>query len=174
MNERSSAATREIAALVQDIQNKTGEAVHVMEAGTQQVATGTVLAERSGDALRRIRTVVQRVNASVQEISAASEEMRRSSDTVTGRIVDIAAIVEESSASSEEMSASAIEVSNSINSVTAITKSQGDAAGKLVQSADDLQRVAQSLADAMARFKLDTATAPAASTSTKLRMVRAA
>jgi len=76
------------------------------------------------------------------------------------RIVDIAAIVEESSASSEEMSASAIEVSNSINSVTAIIKTQGDAAGKLVQSADDLQRVAQSLADAMARFKLDTATAP--------------
>ena len=172
--ERSSIATREIAGLVQDIQTKTGEAVHVMEEGTQQVATGTVLAERSGDALRRIRTVVQRVNASVQEISAASLEMQRSSDTVTERIVDIASIVEESSASSEEMSASAIEVANSINSVNAITKVQGDAVTKLAQSAEDLQRVAQSLAGAMARFKLDESHAAAQAPAHRLKLVKAA
>ena len=86
----------------------------------------TDLAERAGEALSRIETVVLTVAERVHNICAAAEEMTAASDDVSRSMADVAAIVEESSATAEEMSASAEQVSASVQTVAG-TVGQQDA-----------------------------------------------
>ena len=172
--ERSSAATREIGALIAEVQARTGEAVKTMETGTREVASGAALAEEAGAALQRIQSVVQGVTERVMGISAASEQMSASADDVSRSIGDIAAVVEQSSAAAEEMSASAEEVSASIQTVTDTAAQQTASVEELVASAEELANIAQTLENAISQFRVGKTDARPAAAKPSLTLVRAA
>ena len=153
--ERCTAATKDIGALIAEIQGQTAQAVSAMETGTREVTSGTLLAGEAGGALERIQAVVQEMSGRVLAISAASEEMNASAQDVSQTISEVAAVVEESSAAAEEMSASAEQVSASVQTVAGTTAQQGAAVEDLVASATELSGVSQTLADLVAQFKVD-------------------
>ena len=70
--ERSTEATKKIAELVTTIQNDTNDAVLSMEKATQQVVSGTKVADSAGAALSEIETVSQRLSLLVEGISKGS------------------------------------------------------------------------------------------------------
>jgi len=153
--ERSGLATREIGKLIEDVQNRTEQAVSAMEAGTKQVEAGTLLAEKAGVALGRIREQVASVTARVEGISAAAAEMTTASDAVTRGINEVAAVVEESGAAAEQMSASAEEVSASVQTVASTTSHQSVAVGELIGAADTLAGLSSELTELLGQFKTE-------------------
>jgi methyl-accepting chemotaxis protein len=167
--ERSSRATKEIAALIGEVQSGTDEAVKAMTAGAAEVEHGSELAAQAGSSLDSISTAVtatkravDRITADVDSMSRASAGVVAASDaiatialqtneaasrmtsaagTVSSAVQSIAAISEENSAAAEEVSASTEEMSAQAEEVVA-------SAGSLAQMADELDEV-------VARFVLE-------------------
>ena len=168
--ERSSLATKEIAALIKGIQKTVNEAVGAMKASASEVEAGVVRANSAGTVLGNILVAaesvykqaedagtaaakvsaaatelveaVDAVSAVIEENTAATEEMAANSSELTQSIENIASVSEENSASVEEVSASTEEVSAQVEEVSA--------------SATSLMEMAQRLSQVVARFKLET------------------
>ncbi len=177
--ERSSRATKEIAALIGEVQTGTEEAVKAMTAGAAEVEHGSELAAQAGASLDAInvavtatKRAVDRITADVADMNKASDgvvtattatgtiaihtkqaadRMTESASTVSGSVQSIAAISEENSAAAEEVSAATEEMSAQAEEVVA-------SAGSLAQMAHELDSV-------VGRFVLEGSAAGAAPTS---------
>ena len=167
--ERSSRATKEIAALIGEVQSGTEEAVKAMTAGAAEVEHGSELAAQAGASLDAINVAVTATKRAVDRITAdvvdmnkasagvvsaatatgeiavqtkqAADRMTDSAATVSGSVQSIAAISEENSAAAEEVSAATEEMSAQAEEVVA-------SAGSLAQMAHELDSV-------VARFVLE-------------------
>jgi len=153
--ERSALAAREITNLIAEVQSRTKVAVGAMQTGTEEVQSGSKLAEDAGKALTRVQEVVAEVTTRVHEISKSTIEMASASEQVARVIADSATLVEESSAISEEMSAASEEVSASVQSVAHMTSMQHQVMNDIVTSSHDLAAIAKDLEAASAQFKVD-------------------
>lgn len=151
--ERSRGAAEEIGGLIKAVQSQTSQAVTIMEGGVREVEAKTELAERAGEALTQIQSVVATVAERVHSIYTAAEEMAAVSDEASRSIAAAASVVDESSAAAEEMSASAEEVSASVRNVAGTTAQQGAAVEDLMASAADLSGISSTLAGLVARFQ---------------------
>jgi len=87
--ERSSAATREIGALVRMIQTDTHDAVAAMEKSTAGVVEGAVLSDAAGAALSDIRSVSNQLAELIQGMSLSTEQQAISANGVAQNIQSI-------------------------------------------------------------------------------------
>jgi methyl-accepting chemotaxis protein len=170
--ERSSLATKEIAALIKGIQKTVSEAVTAMQASAVEVESGVIRAHSAGEVLDNILGAaesvykqaeeagnaagkvsaaaselvlsVDAVSAVIEQNTAATEEMAVNSKELTQAIENIASVSEENSAAVEEVSASTEEVSAQVEEVSA--------------SAVSLMEMAQNLQGIVAQFKLNIST----------------
>ena len=94
--ERSSAAAKEITALIKE--------------STRRVADGAQLSEKAGESLARIVQGVQETAASIAKIAQATREQSEASGEVNKAIQNVSSITETNASSSEELSASAEEL----------------------------------------------------------------
>ena len=94
--ERSSAAAKEITALIKE--------------STRRVADGAQLSERAGESLAKIVQGVQETAASISKIAQATKEQSESSAEVNKAIQSVSSLTETNASSSEELSASAEEL----------------------------------------------------------------
>ncbi len=169
--ERSSRATKEIAALIGEVQHGTAEAVQAMQVGAHEVEQGADLADQSSAALDEIKASagarqvilddmlgaideIERMSAQAVaasqaiagiagETNKAAARMREGADTVTSSVESIAAVSEENSAAAEEVSAATEEMSAQ--------------AEQVVGSAASLAAMASDLEALVARFKIQAA-----------------
>ena len=125
--ERTSKATKEIAAMIKQIQKDTGDAVDSMQEGTKQVEDGKLLAEKAG--------------ASLEEIIVGAE-----------RVVDI---VTQVAAASEEQSSAAEQISKNIESISSVTQESASGIQQIAHASEDLNRLTLNLQELIAQFKLD-------------------
>jgi methyl-accepting chemotaxis protein len=167
--ERSGRATKEIAALIEEVQRGTQDAVRAMESGAQEVDHGLDIGRRQSDAvieigeaakvrdealgrvfdaLSSIATAANQVTSSsddiariVQQTAAGATTMAGSSDSVTRAIESIAAVSQENSAAAQEVSAATQEMSAQ--------------AEEVVASAATLADMASDLDGLVAHFKID-------------------
>ena len=84
--ERSTEATKKIAELVTTIQNDTNDAVLSMEKATQQVVSGTKVADSAGAALSEIEEVSERLSSVVESISKGSNEQAEMVTQVSDKV----------------------------------------------------------------------------------------
>jgi methyl-accepting chemotaxis protein len=94
--ERSSAAAKEITALIKE--------------STRRVADGAQLSEKAGESLARIVQGVEETAASITKIAQATKEQSEASGEVNKAIQNVSSITETNASSSEELSASAEEL----------------------------------------------------------------
>jgi twitching motility protein PilJ len=113
--ERSTEATKKIGELVKTIQNDTNDAVLSMEKATQQVVSGTKVADSAGKALAEIESVSQRLSSLVEGISKDSNEQAETVIKVTEKVALV-------SDSSTDTSRKAQESANSIAKLLALAK----------------------------------------------------
>jgi methyl-accepting chemotaxis protein PixJ len=99
--QQSATATAEIESLVEEIQTQTNEVVAAMEAGTEQVVTGTKLVEETRSKLSQIATVGNSISQLVAEISQATAVQTQASSTVSQTMQQVAAIANDTSEQSE-------------------------------------------------------------------------
>jgi methyl-accepting chemotaxis protein len=167
--ERSSRATKEIAALIGEVQAGTEQAVKAMQIGAREVEAGATLAEKSGAALDEIAGAVESSNAAVVRIVKAMDDMQESSSGLVSASDAIAAIAQETNAAAESMSSSAGQVATAVESIAAIseensasaeevsaaTEEMSAQAEEVVASASTLADMANQLESLAGRFKLD-------------------
>ncbi|MBJ6726686.1 methyl-accepting chemotaxis protein [Geomonas sp. Red875] len=91
--ERTSRATREITQMIAMIQAETNGAVAVMEAGVDQVSSGTTEAARSGEALQTILQQIDSLNLQVSQIATAAEEQTATTTEISLNIQQINDVV---------------------------------------------------------------------------------
>jgi twitching motility protein PilJ len=103
--ERSSAATREIGALVRMIQTDTHDAVAAMEKSTAGVVEGAVLSDAAGAALSDIRRVSNQLAELIQGMSSSTEQQAISANGVAQNIQSILSENEIIEQSREQVSA---------------------------------------------------------------------
>lgn len=173
--ERSGRATKEIAALIAEVQAGTTEAVAAMRVGATEVEAGSELAARSGAALDEIAGAVTATRAAVGRITTAVDAMSAASGGVVKAIDEIAGIAEGNNTAAATMTTSAGSVSRSVESIAAISQENSAAAEEVsaateemsaqaeevVASVQSLSSMAARLDELVAQFTLDTGTASA-------------
>jgi len=128
--ERSARATGEIAELIKGIQAETMHAVSSMEKGTQEVQSGSELAQHAGTAIEEMMGSINRVVSEITEVSVAAEQISESSGKVASAMDQIASITEENTAITQEVAASADQV---VKVVEEISRSSENSASSAVQ-----------------------------------------
>jgi len=124
--ERSSAATKQIEALVKTIQSDTNEAVISMEHTTAEVVRGARLAQDAGVALEEIENVSMNLAELIQNISNAARQQ----------------------------SSSASHISNTMNVIQEITSQTSSGTNTTAQSIGNLADMASQLRQSVAGFTL--------------------
>ena len=171
--ERSSQATKEIAALIADVQRGTRNAVAAMSAGAGEVEAGTALAAKSAAALDEIAASVDATNAAVRRITDAVTAMSETSAGVMSAVDEIARIATTTQAATGRMLANAETVGEAVDSIAAVTEEHSAAAEEVsaateelaahsdtvAQSAAELSRLASDLEALIGRFQLGVAEA---------------
>ncbi len=107
---QSAAATAEIEALVKDIQTETNEVVAAMEAGTEQVVTGTRLVDETRQSLNKITAVSSEISQLVGAIASAAVAQSKASESVTSTMTGVATIAGTTSTEASNVSASFTEL----------------------------------------------------------------
>lgn len=125
--ERTAKATKEIAGMINQIQNDTGDAVESMEAGALEVEKGKELSEQAGKSLSAI---IAGARESVEMISLVA-------------------------AASEEQSAASEQISKNIEVISTITSQSATGIQQVARAAEDLNRQTESLKDLVSQFSLD-------------------
>jgi len=124
--ERSSAATKQIEALVKTIQSDTNEAVISMEHTTAEVVRGARLAQDAGVALEEIENVSMNLAELIQNISNAARQQ----------------------------ASSAAHISNTMNVIQEITSQTSAGTNATAKSIGNLAEMAGELRSSVAGFKL--------------------
>jgi methyl-accepting chemotaxis protein len=167
--ERSSRATKEIAALIGDVQAGTEAAVQAMQAGAGEVATGAELAEQAAGALQEIRDAAAARNVVLEDMLAAVVEIRALSSDVVRATDSIAEIASETNAAAAQMGSASDTVAQSVDSIAAVSEENSAAAEEVsaateqlsaqsemvVAHAATLAEMAQGLDELVARFRLE-------------------
>lgn len=120
--ERSSAATRQIEALVKTIQSDTNEAVISMEQTTSEVVRGANLTEDAGQALNQIESVSQELAELIAGISDAAGDQARSAEQIAAVMAVIQKITEKTSSGTKDTAKSIgalAEITNDLRSSVA-------------------------------------------------------
>ena len=141
--ERSRAATKEIAALIAEVQKGTAEAVAAMQLGAREVESGSALAERSGMALDEIAQAVAASNAAVVRITAAVAAMDGASVNVVSASDTIAAIAQSTNEAAVSMGANALHVNDAIEAIAAISQENSASAEQVSAATQQLSGEAQ-------------------------------
>jgi methyl-accepting chemotaxis protein len=126
--ERTTKATKEIAAMIKEIQRDTIGAVTSMEQGTAEVEKGKLLADKAGQSLDQI-------------IDGA------------GQVADIIAQV---AAASEQQSSASEQISKNIEAISSVTQQSASGIQEIAKAAEDLNRLTNNLESLVGKFKVST------------------
>lgn len=125
--ERTAKATKEIAAMIRQIQKDTGEAVSSMNAGTEEVEKGKILTVKAGESLKQIITGAKDVLDIVTQVAAASEEQ----------------------------STTAEQISKNIESINHVTNESASGIQQIAHASEDLSRLTLNLQNLVSKFKIN-------------------
>ncbi len=122
--QRTSQATKEIAAMVASIQNESARAAQTMDKAKSHADEGTVLSTQAGNELREIVTSVKRVSDMIQQIAAASEQQSKATD----------------------------EISKTAERMAELSQQADDTATTTASASDELLKVCRTVNDTVGRF----------------------
>jgi methyl-accepting chemotaxis protein len=174
--ERSGRATKEIAALIAEVQQGTADAVRAMGAGSAEVESGLEAGGRSARAAAEIRDATGLRDAGAATLYGALDRIAAAAADVVSASDEIARVVEQTSAGAAAMSASSGAVTRSIGSIAAVSEENSAAAQEVsaateemsaqaeevVASAASLAEMAGSLRGLTEQFRLDASATGAA------------
>ncbi len=110
--ERTSKATKEIAAMIKSIQVETKNAVAAMKSGTEQVELGVNSTSAAGKSLGEIIRMAEQVGDMITHIATASTQQSTATGEVNNTIEQISKITQESAAGAHQSARACHELSN--------------------------------------------------------------
>jgi len=109
--ERTTSATKEIAQMIETVQEGTRTAVNAMEHGTQQVEEGVRTTSQAGDALKEIIQMADQVGEMVTQIATAAIQQSSATEEINNRMDQIAKAVGESAVGAQQSAKACQELS---------------------------------------------------------------
>jgi methyl-accepting chemotaxis protein PixJ len=113
--ERSAAATKEIAELVEGIQAETGRMIGAMDAGTEEVVRGSQLAANAKLNLQEIMLVSGEINTLVKNITLSTQNQTKVAAAITSA-------VQQTRTESNQTAKRATDVSTSLNELNTVVE----------------------------------------------------
>ncbi len=167
--ERASRATKEIGALIGEVQQGTAEAVAAMQVGATEVEQGAILADRAGRSLDEIADAVMATKSASDSITASVNALTGASRRVMEGMDEIGVVAKENASAGQAMTRSADETSRAVESIAAVAEENSAAAeevsaateelsaqaNELVSSAGSLAQMAVNLDQLVAGFRID-------------------
>jgi methyl-accepting chemotaxis protein len=124
--EQTTKATKQIAAMVQQIQSDSHGAVRSMANATKKVDEGIDLADRAGASLHEIVQISQKVTHMVSQIAVANEEQSSTSE----------------------------QISKNMEAIASVTQQTASGTQQIARAAEDLNRLTEALQHYVSQFKL--------------------
>jgi methyl-accepting chemotaxis protein len=138
-------STREISNIVEEIRNRTNQAILSIDNSAKYVEDSIAMAEQSGEAFETIVSSTKDAAEQSLNIQELSNEIGDSGEKVNRKFLDIASIGEQSCASTQQMNATTEEVTASVQTVALATKDQYSIVLSLVNSAASLENISNVL-----------------------------
>lgn len=138
--EQSSQSAGEIASLITSIQNKSKQAVTVMEEGVRQVQSGTAAVDGAGATFHSIAGMVDKVAHDSREMELAIRRLSENTNLITSAI--------------EKISKMSRNVSGEAETVSAATEEQTATMHEIAAASRKLTEMANSMEEAVAKFKI--------------------
>jgi len=136
--ERSSLATKEIAALIQGIQATVSDAVKAMEESASEVESGVALANEAGGALSEITSTAQAVLREAEKTTLAASKMSEASNEMVAAMDSVSEVVEENTLATQEMTSMSNEVSMAIENIASVSEENSAAIEQVSASAEEM------------------------------------
>jgi methyl-accepting chemotaxis protein len=138
--EQSQNASKQIAELINEIQQDTEKAVTAMQDGTREVSVGARVVNEAGQAFKDIFSLVDTVSSDVREISAAMQELAGGSQEIVHSVRDIDGVSKQAAAQAQ--------------TVSAAVEEQSAAVEEMAASSEALSNMGEELKRSVSRFKL--------------------
>ena len=138
--EQSSEATKQISALIIEIQNDTQKAVAAMNKGTHEVSIGTEVVNTADRAFKEIKDLVYTVSTQVREISTEIQQTANGSN----KIVEAVSEIHEISRTTADQT----------QTVSAATEEQSASIEEIASSSQMLSKMALELETVLTKFKI--------------------
>ncbi len=119
--ERTAASTKEIAVLIQAVQEESNKAVGAMAAGAQSVEEGVQLSRRAGGALEKILESIKRSNEMVAGIAKATVDQTKSSKHITEAVEKIAEMAQETTGATQEQAQGSEQIMKAAEQMKGVT-----------------------------------------------------
>jgi methyl-accepting chemotaxis protein len=141
--ERTSSSTREIAVVIQGVQDETHRAVDAISQAQESISEGEKLSQRSGTALEKIVSGVQKASIQIHEIARATVEQARGSQSIREAMEKVEEMVGhiansavEHSRSSDLITSAVERMKNLTVQVRTSTREQSRASGLIARSTE--------------------------------------
>ena len=108
--ERTTKATEQIAAMVEDMQGSARTAVTTMDDAVECVGSGASLAQQAGEAINQIKSEADKVIQVVNDITSALVEQNVASNDIASHVERVAQMTEENSAAAGAAASAAAQV----------------------------------------------------------------
>ncbi len=146
--ERAATSTREISALIQNIQNTVKEAVAAMQVSAHQVEEGVQQADEAGNALESILKSAQVVLEQAQHTSKAVQQINQSANALVSAMDAVSRIVNQNTAAAQQMAAGSNEVSVAVESIASVSEENSAAVEEVSASVEEMSAQVEEVAAA--------------------------
>jgi methyl-accepting chemotaxis protein len=153
--EKSTQSTKEIAELIQGIQDEARTAVNNMATSTQMVQDGLLLGLDLNKAFGKISNVVSEVYKFAQEIGAATNEQSSGSSQIAKATTRLTEITQEITSSVEEQASGAQGVVRAMEKMREIVQQSTSSSTELAATAEQMSKLSRVLLESMDRFRID-------------------
>lgn len=110
--ERTTKATKEIAAMIEAIQVETKNAVQAMELGNRDVQVGVEKTSASGAALEEIIQMSEQVGDMISQIATAASQQSSATEQIATNVSQISSLTQESSSATEQTAKACTDLSS--------------------------------------------------------------
>lgn len=143
--ERTTKATKEIAAMISTIQTETSGAVESMDEGTVEVENGKELALKAGESLKKIVGSTEEVRDLINQVATASEEQSSAAEQISKNIETITSVTQQSAAGIQQIARAAEDLNkltyNLENIITQFKTSSMQSVGVIEQKQNDMHSI---------------------------------
>ena len=160
--ERVASATKEIATLIEGVQNSVEASVKAMEQGTTEMGAGSEAAAEAAVALTAILSAVDAATGQIQDIASRSDELKSASEEMVQLVDEVKSVASSASESVSQIASVAEENSAATEQVSAASEQMSAQVEQVSASAASLGELADGLRDRVAAFRLDAGPAQAA------------
>jgi methyl-accepting chemotaxis protein len=136
--ERSSLATKEIAALIKGIQKTVNEAVTAMQASAVEVEAGVARANSAGEVLDNILGAAESVYKQAEDAGKAAAKVSAAATELVEAVDSVSAVIEENTAATEEMTTNSSELTQAIENIASVSEENSAAVEQVSASTEEV------------------------------------